>query len=62
MLATIMGRIKVVMKLKRRKYLSPEYMRAQRATMDRKPYEAESPGYRMNAERVLRERTDSQSD
>lgn len=61
-LATIMGHSNPVMTLKRYTHLSPEYMRAQRAVMDQKPYEAESNGHRMDTKRVSRERTDSLSD
>jgi integrase len=53
-LAVILGHANPKMTLDRYANLSPEYIRSQRAVMDRKPYEAESNGHRMDTRRVLR--------
>ncbi len=54
-----MGHANPKMTLDRYAHLSPEYTRAQTAVMDRKLCQAENNGYRMDTERVSRERADT---
>jgi integrase len=51
-LSKIMGHANPKMTLDRYAHLSPEYMRAQRAVMDRKLYETQSNGHRMDTKRI----------
>jgi integrase len=57
-LAKILGHSNPIMTLSRSAHLSADYIREQRAFMDRKPQKTVRSGYRMDTERVMGDEDD----